>query len=52
MEYRRLADEIEQINLKMSTLSPIYDFALYFKNERMRNNLLDKQAKICRFFEY
>uniref|UniRef100_A0A915E038 Tail-anchored protein insertion receptor WRB n=1 Tax=Ditylenchus dipsaci TaxID=166011 RepID=A0A915E038_9BILA len=46
IEFRRLNLKIAEISKKMSVLSPVNDFAQYFKHERVRNKLVDEQNSL------
>ncbi|KAI1714646.1 hypothetical protein Ddc_11367 [Ditylenchus destructor] len=43
IEFRRLSKLIANVTSKMATLSPVNDFAQYFKQDRIRNKLLDER---------
>lgn len=45
-EHLRLTEMIDQCSQKMAVLSPVNDFAQYFKHDRVRNRLLDEREKI------
>ncbi|KAI1714864.1 FAD binding domain-containing protein [Ditylenchus destructor] len=46
IEFRRLSKLIAEVTSKMTKLSPVNDFAQYFKQDRIRNKLMDQRNAI------